>query len=355
MKRLYLVLSFLLLSWILVFAFKKPPSSLPGEENYKAQQDDFPKLTGPYLGQKPPGMTPEIFAPGIVSLGFHEHGMALSPDGKDIFYVAADARFSRYVIMHSQLSAGEWTEPRVASFSGKEIDLSPAFSPDGKRLYFASKRPLTTPAGPKNDFDIWYVERTVDGWSAPLNPGGPVNTEKNEVNPAFMSDGTLVFQALEKLGSLAWDIYIAEWKNGAYAPPEKMPPPVNTEFNESGPFIAPDGSYILFNSNRPHGLGIMSMFVSFRSSAGGWSEPVNLKGKLGSPDRCGDFGPVVSPNGRFLFFSSFRNSEPIEPKSVKHSEEMKKLLGSPVAGKGTLYWIDAKIIDDYRPKGSWKR
>ena len=239
MKRLYLVLSFLLLSWILVFAFKKPPSSLPGEENHKAQQDDFPKLTGPCLGQKPPGMTPEIFAPGIVSLGFHEHGMALSPDGKDIFYVAADARFSRYVIMHSQLRAGEWTEPRVASFSGKEIDLSPAFSPDGKRLYFASKRPLTTLAGPKNDFDIWYVERTDDGWSAPLNPGGPVNTEKNEVNPTFMSDGTLVFQALEKLGSLAWDIYIAEWKNGAYAPPEKMLPPVNTDFNESGPFIAP--------------------------------------------------------------------------------------------------------------------
>lgn len=34
----------------------------------KAQQSDFPKLTGPYLGQKPPGTTPEIFAPGIVSI-----------------------------------------------------------------------------------------------------------------------------------------------------------------------------------------------------------------------------------------------------------------------------------------------
>ena len=32
-----------------------------------AQDDDFPKLTGSYLGQQPPGMTPEIFAPGLVS------------------------------------------------------------------------------------------------------------------------------------------------------------------------------------------------------------------------------------------------------------------------------------------------
>jgi hypothetical protein len=35
--------------------------------NGHAQQSDFPHLKGPYLGQKPPGMTPEVFAPGIVS------------------------------------------------------------------------------------------------------------------------------------------------------------------------------------------------------------------------------------------------------------------------------------------------
>ena len=47
-----------------------------------AQQTDFPKLAGPYLGQKPPGMTPVIFAPGIIATEFHEHSFpSFSPDG----------------------------------------------------------------------------------------------------------------------------------------------------------------------------------------------------------------------------------------------------------------------------------
>jgi len=39
----------------------------------QAQHAGFPKLTGPYLGQKPPGMMPEVFAPEIVSYDFNEH------------------------------------------------------------------------------------------------------------------------------------------------------------------------------------------------------------------------------------------------------------------------------------------
>jgi len=38
--------------------------------NLLSQQTDFPKLTGPYLGQKPPGMTPEIFAPGLTTVTY---------------------------------------------------------------------------------------------------------------------------------------------------------------------------------------------------------------------------------------------------------------------------------------------
>ena len=47
----------------------------------------FPVLKGPYLGQKPPGMTPEIFAPGIISTGYDERIAAFTPDGKEFYYV----------------------------------------------------------------------------------------------------------------------------------------------------------------------------------------------------------------------------------------------------------------------------
>ncbi|OGU61391.1 MAG: hypothetical protein A2V66_16075 [Ignavibacteria bacterium RBG_13_36_8] len=314
-----------------------------------SQQSDFPKLTGPYLGQNPPKMTPEIFASGIISLGFHEHSLTISPDGKEIFFVSASSNFSKYLIMYTWLEKDEWSMPIVAPFSGVYLDLSPSFSPDGKRLYFASIRPLTETEEPKKDFDIWFVERENGGWSEPKNVGSPINTYGNEVSPAFMSDGSMAFQYIEKLGSLTWDLYISHFSDGKYSPPEKYPSPINTEFNEAAPYIVQDGSYILFNSNRPHGQGIMSIFVSFKNEDGSWNEPINLREKFFSNPLCGDWGPVISPDGKYIFFSSFRNNDPIEPKSEKYFEQMEELLGVPLPGKGTLYWIDIGILEEYRP------
>lgn len=309
----------------------------------------IPALSGPYLGQAPPGSTPEIFAPGILSLGFHEHGIAISPDGTEIFFVAASSDFSRYVIMTTRLVGGAWTMPEVAPFSGGRNDGAPSFSPDGKRLYFSSRRPR--PAGGANgdDFDIWYVERKGDSWTDPVNVGAPVNTDKHEANPSVMSDGTLYFQRIEALGALAWDLYAAMRRSGAYTVPEKLPRPVNTDANEAGPFIAPDGSYLLFQSNRPGGYGVMDIYVTHRTSSGGWSEPVNLGEPINSP--FSDWAPVVSPDRRYLFFGSFRNVRPIIPASRAYLDAMTLRLGAPTTGRGTLYWVDAAVISASRPKG----
>jgi hypothetical protein len=312
-------------------------------------ETDFPILNGPYLGQKRPGPTPEIFAPGILSLGFHEHNIAISPDGKEIFFVAASSDFSRYVIMTTKLNNGAWTMPEVAPFSGGRNDGAPAFSPDGKRLHFSSRRPRTASGIPTDDFDIWYVEHQGDSWTDPMNPGGPVNTGQSEANPSVMSDGTLVFQRIEKLGTLNWDLYISSPRNGTYGVPEKFPAPVNTEANEAGPFIAADGSYLLFQSNRAGGYGVMDLYVSYRTKSGGWSEPVNLGEKINS--RFSDWGAVVSPDGKYLFFGSFRNVRPLESESREYFEYMTSRLGMPSPGKGTLYWVEAKVIDALRPKG----
>jgi len=52
-------------------------------------QDVFPVLKGPYLGQKPPGMTPELFAPGFVSAGLSEAVCNFSPDGREVCFNVA--------------------------------------------------------------------------------------------------------------------------------------------------------------------------------------------------------------------------------------------------------------------------
>ena len=48
--------------------------------------EDFPVLKGNYLGQKPPGMEPEIFAPGIISTGLSEAVCCFSPEGKEVYW-----------------------------------------------------------------------------------------------------------------------------------------------------------------------------------------------------------------------------------------------------------------------------
>jgi len=96
------------------------------------------------------------------------------------------------IICFSELRAGKWSHPEVALFSGTYLDASPCFSPDGKRLFFSSRRPTkSNPNG--RDWNIWFVDKIDDRWSDPQELGEPINTAKNDTNPAIAADGTMYF------------------------------------------------------------------------------------------------------------------------------------------------------------------
>ena len=89
----------------------------------RAQNNEFPFLKGPYLGQDPPGMTPEIFAPGIISTGYNERIAAFTPDGKEFYY-------SLYNQAPAIAAIGSWKKPQIvaiiSNFVGKvPIAISP--------------------------------------------------------------------------------------------------------------------------------------------------------------------------------------------------------------------------------------
>ncbi len=109
-------------------------------------QTDFPLLRGPYLGQEPPGLEPVLFAPGVVSTDTAEWSTAFTPDGLEVFF-GLFAEGSTY-ILHMKSDRGRWTEPAVASFSGKYPDYDLTMSPNGNRVYFTSLRPESG-AGPQ--------------------------------------------------------------------------------------------------------------------------------------------------------------------------------------------------------------
>ena len=123
------------------------------------QPESGRQLTGPYLGQEPPGETPELFAPGIISHGFHELGLALSPDLDEMLYIMSDREYAHYVIVTLSRKDGDWSSPEVAPFTGSDSNYSLCFSRDGRRLYFSSKRPHPGSTESRKDFDIWFMEK----------------------------------------------------------------------------------------------------------------------------------------------------------------------------------------------------
>jgi len=252
-----------------------------------AEPQKFPRLTGPYLGQIPPGDELKVFAPGIVYL---DHGtVSVSPDGQELYWPTGTA------IMMTRILDGRWTQPAFAPFSGpSEIsfhDDVPFVTPNNKRLFFTSKRPLGSGTSQKEN--IWFVERTAAGWSQPRPVGPAVNAMSLHWQVAVANSGTLYFGGRnEKDGLGSSDIYSSRLVDGEYTTPVNLGPAVNSKDGESQPFIAPDESFILFH--RAPGQ-IPSAFVSFRGRDGKWLQAF----KVDLP--WAGAGLIVSPDGKYLF------------------------------------------------------
>ncbi|MGH7601129.1 MAG: hypothetical protein ACREOI_32635, partial [bacterium] len=124
----------------------------------------------PYASDKP--LTePMMFGEGVISTTEDELNACFTPDGKTIYF-SLNAPVNRLgVIVFSRFENGEWRTPQVAPFSGQYSDYDPFISPDGNKLFFISNRPVDN--NPKKDYDVWVVEKTNGGWSAPKNLGAP--------------------------------------------------------------------------------------------------------------------------------------------------------------------------------------
>ena len=303
------------------------------------KENSFPELKGPYLGQKPPGMTPEIFAPGIISTGYHDGCITFSPDGTELFYHFGS--LGHTVILHMKQENDRWAAPQVASFSGKyRGDGEPHFSYDGNKLLFRSTRPLEGKGEPMASTDIWIVERDGSSWGEPANPGLPINSDKDELYPTISKSGDLYFASNRDGG---WDIYVSKYVNGRNAAPEKLSDAINSEFGDWDPFLAPDESYMIFGSNgRSDGFGESDLYISFRNEDGTWTESKNMGNRINTPYR--EVDPVVSPDGKYIFFRSNRRIHESYTETPFTYREFMKVLNSPGNGEADIYWVDARII-----------
>ncbi|UCC44255.1 MAG: PD40 domain-containing protein [Candidatus Zixiibacteriota bacterium] len=275
------------------------------------------------LGQTPPGDEPELFHPEIFKDGTHS-APAFTPDGTEMYwsrYYTPQGRRSRTQhIFHSQFSDGQWSAPELASFSGTYSDGGPFLTKDGIRLFFYSNRPYEPGGEPLDEYgpsDIWYVDKTDDGWGEPQRL--PFNTGQHEGMASVADDGTIFFQSNRSGTRGIFDTYFSELIEGAYAEPKNLDPGINCPGINFSPFIAPDQSFLIiaYNHNAPDN----GLHITFKKPDGGWTRPVNMGEKINvtSAQRF----PGLSPDGKYFFFTR----------------------GG--AGSG-LYWVEAGVIEDLK-------
>jgi glyoxylase-like metal-dependent hydrolase (beta-lactamase superfamily II) len=261
--------------WDIEHETKIAPKYRPGEQT---------GLKGPYLGQKLPGLEPELFAPGIVSTSAgKEFSGCFSPDGKE-FYFNREGK-----IMVSYLEKEGWTAPREAPFNSDHFDHEAHITADNKTMYFGSGRPRQG-----GNYGIYRMKRTAQGWSEPefLFDGMYVTTtatgdlyltdfQRNGTSKFFIKDGKVV-KAVKQLGG------------------------VNEPATAAHACVAKDESFIVFDSTRPGGQGGEGdYYISFKQPDGSWGPGINLGEKFNTIGAS--ICPFLSPDEKFLFFYKERD------------------------------------------------
>jgi hypothetical protein len=287
-----------------------------------AQQSsgEFPKLTGPYLGQKPPGDVPEIFGSGIVSLDTNfECCRAIPPDAKEFFFVR-NTDIGEKIYRMFEESDG-WTMPEQINYTDKAFQYTPFISPSGDKLLF-----MAGDSNPKRDNsssmpEIWMLLRNGKDWGPPVLLG----TTIGGAQPFYITmtrNGTLYFSCVDRNG-----IYKSEFKDGKYCTAERLPEEINYLERISHPYISPNEDFLIVDGRNNKTELYADLFISFRNEDGTWTKAVNMGDTINTPGH--EVCPSVSPDGKYIFF------------------------GRAVQGKKTdIYWVSAKIIEELKSENN---
>ncbi len=268
-------------------------------------QDGSAVPEGPYFGQTPPGLTPEPFAPGIVSTQGWEISGVFSPDMKE-FYLIREVEVAgnleqQFIVFENKNNA--WSEKVISPRIGQ-----PFIAPDGKTMHLGRR----------------YKERIEGGWSDIKSLGSPFE-ELRIMRLTSSARGTYVLDEATRDGHglLRYSRLI----DGVREAPQPLPKAINTGRWNAHPFIAPDESYILWDGQRNNPVRNADLFVSFRQPDGTWGEAIKMGDEINTDES--ESGARVTPDGKYLFFN----------RMVERATD-----------NVDIYWVDASIIENLRPK-----
>jgi Tol biopolymer transport system component len=266
------------------------------------------KSTELYYGQKPPGITPEIFAPGIISNpADSEYACTFTPDAKECYFTVRKDKTAMPQIMVSHLKNDKWTTPEKLNIPGEGLTLEPHITRDGKTLYFGAERikkgDQTASEG------IWKMTRSGDTWK-------DLNYVTDGMYVSTLDDGSIYLTDITRTGGLVK----IPFDGKKFTEAVELVGGPNSPVKGIHPCIAPDESFIIFDCDRTDGFGGEGdLYVSFNNGDGTWSDGFNLGKDVNSAGV--EFAASLSPDGKYIFF-------------MKNYD---------------IYWMDARVIEKFRP------
>lgn len=259
----------------------------------------FPQLEPPFFAQKPPGSIPEVFAPRIVSTEPGEAAATFSPDKEELYFRKYDEGLEDDAMVAIEYKDNQWTE----TFVVRKGEISP----DGKTLYIGNE----------------YRVRSSTGWSEVKSLGLPLSDIpimrlSTSAKGTYYFDTSPIYDTTSAVGSIRY----SRLTDGIREKPKTLEIDI-APTQKSHPFIAPDESYLIFDSRRENGH--LDIYISFRQKDGSWGPAINLGNEINTelPDAHG----TVTSDGKYFFFTRF-----------------------PGNGQKNLMWVDAGFIEELRPR-----
>lgn len=259
-----------------------------------------------YFGYKPPGLNPEVFVPKKSTSEDWKLGNEDSLNMEEFYFT---------------YSGNDPFQPAVVVYRQEEN-------------YYRASKYTFHPSGTENSNILYsrhnYIERTDFGWSK-LKSLGPMFDSKDLgiMVLSISANGTIVFDDYKTDDG----IRISRIKDGKREEPKLLGKEINSGKLVAHPFIAPDESYLIWDSEREEGYGKSDNYISFRQQDGSWGSAINMGDKINS--ELVENGARLTPDGKYFLF--------------RRSEEKVKEDGSTY-WETKDYWVDAKIIEQLRPQ-----
>lgn len=283
--------------------------------------EDTCVFKGDYFSNNTPDIEPLLFAEGLINPQIHHFHSApvFSPDYNEMYFSLYPNYSDPQCIFISKKRNGVWLKPKLAEFSGQYQDGGPMLSPDGKTLYFYSKRPIHTGETPSENSMIWFVKKNNGNWGEPQ-----LLSMNSSLGIAFYPDhyasnGRFYFSI--KIAPGDYDLYQCEIENDKPVNIKRIDEPVSMKnIVDLGAVTNPENSILVFQSNNRNDENQAILYACRKQKNGKWGEPVPLSDKINqNTTRFASF----SRDGKYFFFASSKSGVE-EIYWIKSSEVLSK-------------------------------